>query len=239
MKKEQAEAITGEDAQEEPTGVRNPPYAVRHERGQSTLAALRRFVRPRAANVERCELCGEQLPAEHPHLVEPANRQLACACEPCAILFSGHTETKYKRVPRRIRALPDFHLTDGQWDALMIPIQLAFFFQSTPDNRVVALYPSPVGATESLLALDAWDEIVRDNPVLKELESDVEALLVKRVGGAGEYYLAPIDECYKLVGLIRTHWRGLSGGTEVWREIGQFYAGLKERAAMPRTNTSA
>ena len=60
-------------------------------------------------------------------------------------------------------------------------------------------------------------------------------LLVNRVGMArgctpAEYYLVPIDECYKLVGLIRTHWRGLSGGTEVWREIGAFFAALKQRA---------
>lgn len=184
-------------------------------------------------------MCSADLSAEHTHLVEPSNRQLVCACEACAILFSGQTDTKYKRVPRSIRALPDFRLTDGQWDSLMIPIQLAFFFQSTPDNRVIALYPSPAGPTESLLALDSWNEIVEDNPILQEMEPDVEALLVKRVGGESEYYLVPIDECYKLVGLIRSHWRGLSGGTEVWREIGQFYAQLKERSTPVRMTTSA
>lgn len=176
-------------------------------------------------------MCSAELPVEHQHLVAPANRQLVCACEACAILFSGQDGTKYKRVPRRICSLPNFRLTDRQWDSLMIPIQLAFFFQSTPDRRMIALYPSPAGPTESLLTLDSWNEIVQANPVLQEMEPDVEALLVKRVGGASEYYLVPIDECYKLVGLIRTHWRGLSGGTEVWREIGQFYAELKERSS--------
>jgi len=204
--------------------------------GQSPLAALRRFVRPRTANVE---MCSAELAAEHQHLVEPASRQLVCACEACAILFSGQTGAKFKRVPRRIRSLPDFQLTDGQWDSLMIPIQLAFFYNSTPDNRVIALYPSPAGPTESLLALDSWNEIVQDNSILREMEPDVEALLVKRVGGVSEYYLVPIDECYKLVGLIRAHWRGLSGGTEVWREIGQFYTLLKERSSPARTTTSA
>jgi hypothetical protein len=208
------------------------------DKAQSSLAALRRFVRPRAAAVERCELCSAELAAEHQHLVEPSSRTMVCACEPCAILFSGQAEMKYKRVPRRIRSLPDFQLTDGQWDSLMIPIQLAFFFDSTPAGRVLALYPSPAGPVESLLALDSWEEIVRDNPVLKELEPDVEALLIKRVGGLSEYYLVPIDECYKLVGLIRAHWRGLSGGTEVWREIGQFFARLKERSSPARETTS-
>jgi Family of unknown function (DUF5947) len=212
---------------------------------QSAIGALRRFVRPRTAAAataeaaaERCEMCSALLGAEHQHLVEPSKRQMVCACEPCAILFSGEVEKKFKRVPRRIRALPEFRLTDRQWDNLMIPIRLAFFFHSTPDAKVLAFYPSPAGAIESLLALDSWNEVVEDNPVLREMESDVEALLVNRVGGMGEYYLVPIDECYKLVGLIRAHWRGLSGGTEVWREIKGFYEGLKERAVPSKTATT-
>ena len=56
------------------------------------------------------------------------------------------------------------------------------------------------------------------------LEPDVEALLVNRIGEARECYRVGIDECYKLVGLIRTHWRGLSGGQAVWDEIGRFFA---------------
>ena len=113
----------------------------------------------------------------------------------------------------------------------MLPINLAFFFKSTADGKQVALYPSPAGPTESLLALDTWDEIVQDNAILKEMEPDTEALLVNRVGSTRQYYLVPIDECYKLVGLIRAHWRGLSGGAEVWTEIEQFFAGLRERSS--------
>lgn len=118
----------------------------------------------------------------------------------------------------------------------MLPINMAFFFKSSPQQRVVALFPSPGGATESMLALDAWEEIERENPVVAAMESDVEALLVNRIGHARgyagpEYYLAPIDECFKLTGLIRTHWRGLSGGAEVWREIGDFFTSLKARAS--------
>jgi hypothetical protein len=180
-------------------------------------------------------MCSRELPNEHEHLVEPLHRRLVCACDACAILFEAQSGTKYKRVPRRVLFLPDFQLTDAQWDGLMVPIEMAFFFKSTPQERVIALYPSPAGPTESLLALDTWTDIEERNPVLKEMESDTTALLVNRVGhvrGAApaEYYLVPIDECYKLVGLIRTHWRGLSGGTEVWREIGLFFAALKKRA---------
>jgi hypothetical protein len=192
-------------------------------------STLRRFVRERAPK-ERCELCSLELAPEHQHLLEPTSRQLLCACDACAILFSGEAEQKYKRVPRRMRFLPEFHLTDANWDSLLIPVGMAFFFQSTSAGQVMAFYPSPAGATESQLSLEAWQEITRDNPILETMEPDVEALLVNRIKGAQEYYLVPIDKCYELVGLIRTHWRGLSGGTVVWEEIGRFYERLKQQA---------
>ena len=130
---------------------------------------------------------------------------------------------------------PFLEMTDAEWDGLLIPINLAFFFQNSSDLRVSALYPSPAGATESLLPLEAWSSICQANPVLNQLEADVEALLVNRVGhargaAAAEYYIVPIDACYKLVGLIRIHWRGLSGGTEVWQEIVKFFAELRAAA---------
>jgi hypothetical protein len=200
----------------------------------SAFATLRQFARKRAI-VERCEMCSRELPSEHDHLVESAARKLMCACEACAILFDGQSGSKYKRVPQRVLFLKDFQLTDGQWDGLMVPIGMAFFFESSPHGKVIALYPSPAGPTESLLSLDAWNDIVEANPILNEMQADVTALLVNRIGhsrgsSSPEYYLVPIDECYKLVGLIRTNWRGLSGGTEVWREIAAFFASLKKKA---------
>lgn len=180
-------------------------------------------------------MCSRELPQEHAHLVEPANRKLICSCDACAILFQGQSGTKYKRVPRDVLFLRDFQLSDGQWDSLMVPIEMAFFFKSSAHERVIALYPSPAGPTESLLSLEAWGDIEQANPALNKIEPDVNALLVNRIGyvrgtSSAEYYLVPIDECYKLVGLIRAHWRGLSGGTEVWRELGAFFAALKQRA---------
>jgi len=214
------------------------------EQGQgheNAFGALRQFVR-RKRNVERCELCAAEVGAEHPHLIEPASRKLLCTCNACAILFSG-MGMKYKRVPRRVLAMPDFHLSDGQWESLMVPISMAFFYRSTPDQRVIAFYPSPAGATESMLPLETWNEIEDANPVLKDMEPDVEALLANRVGYARgvadpEYYVLPIDECYKLVGLIRANWKGLSGGTEVWLEIGQFFGALKQRAMIVNTTSA-
>ena len=207
----------------------------------SPLAVLRQFVR-RPSLVERCEMCSSELTAHHQHLLELAARKLLCACDSCAILFSGQAQAKWKRVPRRVRYLADFHMTDSQWDGLMMPINMAFFFKSTPLGRVIALYPSPAGATESLLSFDTWEQIALENPVLLGMEADVEALLVNRIGHARgfsnpEYYLVPIDECFRLVGLIRGYWRGLSGGSEVWREIGQFFGDLKAKS--PRVAESS
>jgi hypothetical protein len=206
-------------------------------RQQSTAAFefLRQFARRRQP-VERCEMCSTALAPDHQHLLDPVHRKIVCACDACAILFHAQGDTKFKRIPRRIRFLPDFQLTDSQWNGLLMPINMAFFFKSTPNQgRVIAMYPSPAGATESLLTLDTWDEIAANNPWLDEMEADVEALLVNRIGHSRgfadpEHYIVPIDECYKLVGLIRAHWSGLAGGTEVWRQIAEFFSALKAKS---------
>jgi hypothetical protein len=203
-----------------------------------SFAALRGFVRKRPA-AERCELCATPLGPEHEHLVELAAGRLACACTPCAILFSGQPSARYRRVPRRVEFLSDFRLGEEQWEELHLPINLAFFFNNTRAGRVVAIYPSPAGGTESLLSLDAWRRLEEDNPVLRELEPDVEALLVNRVRGAHKHYRVPLDVCYRLVGLIRANWRGLSGGAQVWEEIGSFFADLQARSARHEASSHA
>jgi hypothetical protein len=187
---------------------------------------------PAPASEERCDLCGEPIPPAHRHLLDLRNRELMCACQPCKILFdrkeagAGH----YRLVPDRRLRIEDFELDDALWQSLRIPVDMAFFFYSTPAERTVAFYPGPMGATESLLELDAWRELAEANPVLGGLEPDVEALLVNRTGEASDHWIVPIDDCYALVGLIRTHWRGLSGGREVWTEIGGFFERLGRRA---------
>jgi hypothetical protein len=196
----------------------------------ASFQTLRQFAR-REPNRERCELCGSGLLPDHSHLVELAARKLVCSCEACAILFSHHPGGKFKRVPRRVRSLPQFQLSEAAWNSLMVPINMVFFYRSSVENRVIALYPSPAGAMESLLPLAAWNDIVASNPILQQLEADVEGLFVKRLGNsAPRYYLLPIDECFELVGLIRMHWKGLSGGTEVGEKLAEFFARLETRA---------
>jgi uncharacterized protein DUF5947 len=192
----------------------------------------------RQAAQERCELCGEPIPAQHRHLLDLKSGDLMCACQACKILFdrkaagAGH----YRLVPDRRLRIEDFRLDDESWAALEIPVDMAFFFHSTRAERVSAFYPSPAGPTESLLRFDAWKDIEEANPILRSLEPDVEALLVNRARGAREYFLVPIDDPYRLVALIRGRWRGLTGGQEVWEEIEGFFAGLSQGAKTVTTD---
>jgi hypothetical protein len=190
----------------------------------ATLRGLARKPEPS----EHCDLCGAIVPGQHQHLIDPAVRKLMCSCNACAILFSQGGETKYKRVPRQGRLLKEFAMTDAQWDSLLIPIGLAFFVKSSTEGRVLAMYPGAAGSAESLLSLDTWTDIAQENPVLDEMDADVEALLVNRLNRPAEYYLTPIDKCYELVGVIRSNWRGLAGGAEVWQKIRDYFTELKE-----------
>jgi hypothetical protein len=181
---------------------------------------------------ERCDLCAEPVPPEHRHLIDVQERRLLCACQACAILFdhAGAGGGRYRLLPRDSRALPGFDLDDALWRSLDVPVELAFFFSSSTAGKVVAFYPAPAGATESLLQLEAWDELVRRNPVLETMEPDVEALLVNRTGGSAQHWLVPVDRCYELVGLIRTSWKGFGGGAVLWEQVEGFFDRLRRQA---------
>ncbi len=181
---------------------------------------------------ERCEFCSEPIGREHRHLFEVDARQIVCVCRACSILFDRDLASngRYRLVPDRRLALTDFQLTDAQWESLYIPVGIAYLTFSTAAGRVLAFYPGPMGQMQSLLGPETWNELVQRNPVLGGLRPDVEALLVNRARGARQYFLVPIDDCYSLVGLIRTRWRGLGGGSEVWTEIGRFFDELGRRA---------
>jgi Family of unknown function (DUF5947) len=189
---------------------------------------------PREAAEEQCDLCGESIPPQHRHLIDVQDRRLLCACRACSILFDhrGAGGGHFRLLPDRSRYVEGFELDDMLWQNLRIPVDLAFFFHSSAAGRVVAFYPAPIGATESLLELDAWEELVAANPVLEQLEPDVEALLVDRTRGARDHWLVPIDRCYELVGVIRTRWKGFGGGPDVWEEISRFFDGLRREAKL-------
>lgn len=197
---------------------------------QSSVAHLRRFTRNTVPQVERCDLCSLELAQTHQHLVEPQARRLLCVCDACALLFCEDGTTRYRRVPRDPWMLKDLEVGHAQWEALGIPIGLVFIFHSSVAEGVVAIYPSPAGPTESPLDRDAWGRMVQENPVLERMRTDIEALLVNRMGEAREYYLAPIDKCYELVGVLRANWRGVSGGEQVRDAITTYFRSMRERS---------
>ncbi len=209
-----------------------PPHnSAASPHSSSPFATLRRLARVREPSTprQRCELCSLVLSSEHRHLLEVPNRNILCACDACALRFQAVAEGHFKLIPRDARALPGFKIDDPEWENLALPISLAFFFFHSPANKMTAMYPSPAGATESLLPLSSWQRIAVNNPALQTMEADVEALLVNRVGSSRDYYIVPIDLCFELVGLIRAHWKGFSGGEEAWREINNFFVRLNER----------
>lgn len=209
----------------------------------ATTTGLRRFVASpepelpftlsTAAPIgESCEMCGTPVGDEHSHCVNVESRRLLCTCRPCYLLFApdGAGGRNYRAVPDRYHTDPGSAITEGQWDALQVPVAMAFFFHNSVLGRIVAQYPSPAGATESLLDLTAWAAIEAVNPLAAALIPDVEALIVRRSREGNETFLVPIDCCYELVGRVRMHWSGFDGGPDAARDIREFFDGVRTRS---------
>ncbi len=204
--------------------------------GDSPLFVLRRIAArpPPPPPGETCEMCAEAIAEQHQHVVDVTSRSLMCTCRACYLLFTADgAQLRYRSVPDRYLAFPEFQLGPGQWDQLEIPVGLAFFFHNSAMDKTIAFYPGPAGATESELPLDAWSMVTQANPQLGLLSPDVEALLVRTPGrGTGEVscHLVPIDACYELVGQLRTVWRGFDGGSEARARIDEFFAMVAKRS---------
>lgn len=191
-----------------------------------SAGALERVIRRAAARraAERCDLCAAELPSDHRHLLDTAREAVLCACQPCSLLFDrdAASEGHYRLVPRRRARLPEVPT-----QALGVPVGLAFFVPRA-DGTVLAHYPSPAGPTRWAVDPAAWRDVVAARPELRGLAPEVEALLVNTVRGNREYWLVPIDDCFRLVAVVRREWRGLSGGDRVWPEIDRFFSELNE-----------
>jgi Family of unknown function (DUF5947) len=204
----------------------------------------------RAAAEETCEFCAAGIPAGHGHVADLDNSSLMCACRACYLLFthSGAAERRearderqavrgrYRAIPDRYRSDPGHPLSAADWDALEIPVGLAFFLRSSADGDVVGFYPSPAGATECRLDLQAWDRIAAAHPLMQSAAPDIEAILISRglpgADGANgvECFLVPIDACYELAGRMRLQWRGFDGGAEARQSIAEFLDRVRARS---------
>jgi hypothetical protein len=195
------------------------------------VAGLRRFARrppsrrPPPGDGPRCELCPLSLARDHKHLLDLEERRIICVCPTCWSIRSG--EARYRPTGSRTLWLEPFALSDEQWAAFQIPIGLAFFMRSTTTGAIVGLYPSPAGATECELDLDAWDRLVEANPVLEDLDPDAEALIVNRLAAPHVFAIAPLDDCYRLVGIIKSTWEGITGGSAMESAVQQYFDDLR------------
>ncbi|MFH8410090.1 DUF5947 family protein [Streptomyces sp. NPDC018019] len=203
----------------------------------TTGHGLRRFREPAGPPPgPRCELCsGPRGAGRHGHVVDLDDRGLLCVCRACGLLLTHHgtAQGRYRGVPERYRHVRHFALGAGQWEELQLPVGMVFCFRNSRLGRYVVFYPSPGGATESLLPDAAWERVMAVNPGVSDLADDVEALLLRRVGEQVECHLVPIDTCYDLVGRMRLHWRGFDGGERVRGELDAFFAELRGRSAEP------
>jgi hypothetical protein len=197
-------------------------------RTMAQTAAAPRSGGPRAPAQERCDICSAPVPDDHRHLLQLEERRIVCACEACWALHSGDAE--YRPTGTRTIWLHSFECGEELWGMFQVPIGLAFFMRSSVTGGVVAFYPSPAGATESELDLEAWGVLVNDNPALAELDPDAEALIVNRLSDPAQYLIAPIDDCYALVGLIKSRWEGISGGAALEQAVPAFFEALRARA---------
>jgi hypothetical protein len=218
-------------------GRRLVAEAVAARRRADLVSGLRGLARPgyatprpraSAADGEVCDLCGIGIAADHRHLLHLVERRIVCACEACWAMRSG--EGDYRPTGNRTLWLPDLNLPDDVWAGFQIPIGLAFFMNSTVTGCVVAMYPSPAGATESELHFESWNRMIELNPVVGELEADIEGLIVNRLSDPPMHAIAPIDRCYALTGAVKATWEGISGGTGVEGAVTRFFAELHEQA---------
>ncbi len=176
----------------------------------------------------RCDFCSKPIPADHKHFADLENMKFICTCELCAVLQAESGE--YHQVPERYQYLRNFDLPERIWLGFRIPVNMAFIVHNSVRKKPVAYYPSPAGATESELRLESWDALTQKNPVLNDMDDDLEGFMVNRLDEPHEHFIVPIDSCYKLIGLIRTTWQGLHGGEEMRSSVREFFDELKRKA---------
>ncbi len=129
-------------------------------------------------------------------------------------------------IPERRLRLPTLQL-----EQLGVPVGLAFFTIGS-DGAVTAHHPSPLGTTTWEVDADSWRAVEHACPLVGLLTA-AEALLVNTTRGATEHWIVPIDDCHRLVAVIRREWRGLSVGRRVSPAVEQFFTALNETPHIP------
>lgn len=194
-----------------------------------STGALARVVRGAGARraaraAEHCDMCRAPVAATHRHMLDTARGEMLCVCVPCTLLFEQQAASNghFRLVPRRrVRLAP------LSTESLGVPVGLAFFVPDA-DGGVEAHFPGPAGPAQAEVDAAAWRRLGEDHPELAALEPGVQALLVNTVRGQQHHWIVPLDDCFRLVALVRQEWRGLSGGGRVWPEVERFFTELTE-----------
>jgi hypothetical protein len=172
------------------------------------------------------------IPHEHRHVVDRADRRLLCACAACGLAFVDQTKGRFRSVPETVRAEASPSLGSADLRALGVPVGLAFFFRPSSLARWIGVFPSPAGPTEAELADTAWNALAAKSTLVRSIEDDVEALLVRcERSGDATVLVVPIDVCYELTALLRQSWRGIDGGDDARRVLDEFFVELAARAS--------
>jgi hypothetical protein len=201
-----------------------------------SLRALERFVRP---TPERCQRCESALSARHRHAFDVTERSLVCICTACALLESRAPLGRVRLVPESARGASSWAPDDAAWQALGIPKGLVFFVYHSARARWVAHLPTPFGALEADIAPEASGALAAGSTLLRSIQPDVEALLVRNWRGRPcQSYAVPIDICYELVAIVRGKFRGCNGRRAIEEKVAEFFADL-ERQCRARPATEA
>ncbi|NND99861.1 MAG: hypothetical protein HKN47_21280, partial [Pirellulaceae bacterium] len=118
------------------------------------------------------------------------------------------------------------------------PIGMAFFtvreqlgeLQTDSQPPVTVAYPSPAGPVMSQVDGSDWQTLIDANASIARMRTEVETLLINRTANRRQAFIVPLDVCFELVGIVRRHWQGWSGGTDVHREIDAFFERLESSA---------
>lgn len=196
---------------------------------------LRRLIRFDTAE-NACAFCQSSTAAHYRHLLDVPSRKILCACQQCASHVEP-LEENFKLIPTTARRLSDFQMTDYQWDGLSLPINLAFFYRDNLSGEMAVVYPQPDGLVKDTLSNAQWAVLEEENPALAEMQADIEALLVNRVGFARDYFIAPVDQCHELADRLLLRWRQGPDGEQAWGEIHEFFTALRKEAEIQPNNT--
>ena len=214
-------------------GVRCAAAVIPPDRnGAKAITALRRLQMrempdgPQPIEAD-CDLCGTSMPEDHRHLLELEERRIVCVCESCWALRSGEAQYCPPARGSSCSTTSTCPTSCGRGCASRSawPSSFARTTASWRSTRAPPARPSPSSE------LEAWDELVGRNGVVGDIERDSEALVVDKLNDGIQAAIVPTDEAYRMVGLVKANWQGISGGQGVPAAVAGFFDELRARVA--------